>query len=167
MKKQKILLITPNLNGIKGGVNRIQPPLGLMLIATSLEKAGHIVKIHDTALEGWNNYQKSQLKGMVEIGQSDEDIENVIREFNPDVLGISVLFSNLLSSAHKIAEVAKKVNNKIITMIGGNHISNAVKDYEYNLVAKIPQLSDTINELEDTNFDYAVIGENDHSFLKI
>ena len=32
-KKAKVLLVTPNLKGIADGVNRIQPSLGLMLIA--------------------------------------------------------------------------------------------------------------------------------------
>lgn len=55
MKKAKVLLITPNLKGMDDGVNRIQPSLGVMLIAGMLEQHGHIVKIHDTALEGWDN----------------------------------------------------------------------------------------------------------------
>ena len=55
MRKGKILLITPNLKGISDGVNRIQPSLGLMLIAPILEKEGHIVKIYDSALDGWEN----------------------------------------------------------------------------------------------------------------
>ena len=55
MKKAKVLLITPNLKGIADGVNRIQPSLGLMLIAPVLEKNGHQVKIYDAALDGWDN----------------------------------------------------------------------------------------------------------------
>ena len=55
MKKGKVLLITPNLKGISDGVNRIQPSLGLMLIAPILEQHGHQVKIYDTALSGWDN----------------------------------------------------------------------------------------------------------------
>ena len=55
MKKSKILLVTPNLKGIKDGLNRIQPPLGLMIFAQTLLDDGHEVKIHDFALEGWNN----------------------------------------------------------------------------------------------------------------
>ena len=94
MKKARILLITPNLKGIKDGLNRIQPSLGLMTIAQSLINNNHIVKIHDTALEGWEN--KVDLgNNKVLIGQTDEEIENVIREFNPDIVGISILFSNL------------------------------------------------------------------------
>ena len=54
MKKGRILLITPNLKGVKDGMNRIQPSLGLMTIAQNLLDNNHIVKIHDSALEGWN-----------------------------------------------------------------------------------------------------------------
>ena len=50
MKKAKVLLVTPNLKGIADGVNRIQPSLGLLLIAPMLEKNGHKVKIYDSAL---------------------------------------------------------------------------------------------------------------------
>ena len=77
MKKAKILLITPNLIGIKDGLNRIQPSLGLMTIAQSLLNNNHIVKIHDTALEDWHN--KVDLDdNKIMIGQTDEKIEKVI-----------------------------------------------------------------------------------------
>ncbi len=55
MKKGRVLLISPNMRGLDDGVNRIQPSLGLMLIASMLINAGHKVKIHDAALEGWDN----------------------------------------------------------------------------------------------------------------
>ena len=167
MKKERVLLITPNLNGIKDGLNRIQPPLGLMLIASLVEKDGHIVKIHDTALEGWNTRREISSRGLIEIGQTDDEIANLIKDFNPTVVGISVLFSNLINSTHKIAKIVKKTNKDIITIIGGNHISNAVKDYQYNIVAKIPELQDTISDLENDYIDFAVIGESDHGFAKI
>ena len=157
MKKERVLLITPNLNGIKDGSNRIQPILGLMLIASLVEKDGHIVKIHDTALEGWNTRREISSRGLIEIGQTDDEIANLIKDFNPTVVGISVLFSNLINSTHKIAKIVKKTNKDIITIIGGNHISNAVKDYQYNIVAKIPELQDTISDLENDYIDFAVI----------
>ncbi len=167
MKKERVLLITPNLNGIKDGLNRIQPPLGLMLIANLVEKDGHIVKIYDTALEGWNTRREISSRGLIEIGQTDDEITNLIKDFNPTVVGISVLFSNLINSTHKIAKIVKKANKDIITIIGGNHISNAVKDYQYNIVAKIPELQDTIPDLENDYIDFAIIGESDHGFAKI
>ena len=54
-KKARVLLLTPNLKGIGDGVNRIQPSLGLLLIAPILEKNGHKVKIYDAAIDGWDN----------------------------------------------------------------------------------------------------------------
>lgn len=167
MKKQRVLLITPNLNGVKDGLNRIQPPLGLMLIASLVEKDGHIVKIQDTALEGWDKRREISSRGLIEIGQTDDEIMNLIKDFKPTIVGISVLFSNLINSTHKIAKIVKKVNKDIITIIGGNHISNAVKDYQFNIDAKIPQLQDTISDLENDYIDFAVIGESDHGFAKI
>ena len=108
MKKLKVLLVTPNLKGIKDGLNRIQPPLGLMLIAQTLMNEGHEVKIHDFALEGWENRSDLDLKNnLVLIGQSDKEVADVISNFAPDVLGISVLFQNLIEHAQHVAKIAK------------------------------------------------------------
>ena len=54
MKKARVLLVSPNLKGIVDGITRIQPTMGLLLIAPILQKAGHTVKIYDSALDGWN-----------------------------------------------------------------------------------------------------------------
>ena len=97
MKKGKVLLITPNLKGSETGLNRIQPSLGLMLIAPILEQNGFEVKIYDSALDGWNNRKIVDKKNqIVLIGQTDENISKVISDFSPDIVAISVLFSNLL-----------------------------------------------------------------------
>ena len=165
MKKAKILLITPNLIGIKDGLNRIQPSLGLMTIAQSLLNNNHIVKIHDTALEGWHN--KVDLDdNKIMIGQTDEKIEEVIREFNPDLIGISILFSNLNQSGHNIAKIAKKINKSIIVMIGGNHISNSLIDYQNNITHPGDK-EPIIKDLEDPNIDFAMIGESDFTIIEL
>ena len=165
MKKAKILLITPNLIGIKNGLNRIQPSLGLMTIAQSLLNNNHIVKIHDTALEGWHN--KVDLDdNKIMIGQTDEKIEKVIREFNPDLIGISILFSNLNQSGHNIAKIAKKINKSIIVMIGGNHISNSLIDYQNNITHPGDK-EPIIKDLEDPNIDFAMIGESDFTIIEL
>ena len=79
MKKGRVLLITPNHKGIGDGVNRIQPSLGLMLIAQVLKDDGHNVKIHDPALEGWENRKiLDPVNNVVSIGQSHEEISKVI-----------------------------------------------------------------------------------------
>ena len=83
MKKAKVLLISPNIKGMDDGVNRIQPSLGLMLIAQMLLNAGHNVKIHDSALEGWDNRKLiDPKKKKLIIGQSDAEILKIISDFS-------------------------------------------------------------------------------------
>ena len=168
MKKGKVLLITPNLKGIGDGVNRIQPSLGLMLMAQNLIDDGHNVKIHDAALEGWDNRKIiDPINNVVSIGQTDENISKVISEFSPDIIAISVLFSNLLDSAHNIAKIAKKINKNIKTILGGNHISNSLIDYKFALVDNDSNLPNHIVDLEDENFDMAMIGEGELSIVQL
>ena len=54
MKRSKVLLCAPNLLVNEGELNRIEPPLGLLLFAPLLIKDGHEVLIKDFALEGWD-----------------------------------------------------------------------------------------------------------------
>lgn len=164
MKKAKVLLVTPNLKGIKDGLNRIQPPLGLMLIAQTLIDDGHQVKIHDFALEGWDNRVDIDVKNkLVLIGQKDEEIAKVISDYNPDMLGISVLFQNLIESAQHIAKITKQFNKNIHVFIGGNCISNAVIDYKHAIADKNSNLPDFISYLDDPNFDCAIAGEGEQA----
>lgn len=166
-KKLRILLCTPNLKGIKDGLNRIQPSLGLMLIAQKLLNEGHIVKIHDFALEGWNNRVDLDKKNkLILIGQSDNEIANVVKEFNPDMVGISVLFSNLMDSAQNIAKIIKKINKSILVFVGGNCISNAITDYKFGQADKDSNIPDYIPYLENSYFDCAIVGEGEDAVVK-
>ena len=168
MKKGKVLLITPNLKGIEDGVNRIQPSLGFLLIAPILEKNGFDVKIYDSALAGWGNRKTLDEKNkIILIGQSDEKIAKEISDYSPDIVAISVLFSNLLESAHNIAKIVKRVNKDIVTVLGGNHISSAVSDYQYSVLNKNSGLPNEIQDLENEHFDLAMIGEGEFSVLEL
>mgnify|MGYP001275172844 CR=1 FL=1 len=73
---------------------------------------------------------------MVMIGQPDDVLASVISDFAPDIVAISVLFSNLMESAHNIAQITKTVNPSVTVILGGNHISSAVTDYLYALFSK-------------------------------
>ena len=173
MKKARVLLLTPSLKGISDGVNRIAPSLGLMLMAPQLIKSGHIVKIHDVALEGWNNKKKIQsinkdpINKVVLIGQSEEEIANVIANFSPDIICISVLYSNLIESAHTIAKIAKRTNKNINVILGGNHISNVLIDYKFAITDINSNLPKNIKDLDDENIDLALVGEGEFSVVQL
>jgi radical SAM superfamily enzyme YgiQ (UPF0313 family) len=147
----RILLISPNIKGMKDGVNRIQPPLGLSYISSYL-KSNHDVFIRDTAIEGWE-YQREINEKMILIGESSSDISSYIQKINPDLVGISVLFSNLLDSANEIANLSKTINPNIIVAMGGNHITNIIRDIQYGIPVEM-----------NPNVDYYFQGESELSF---
>ncbi len=159
--KKRILLISPNLKGIKGGINRIQPGLGIGYIAASLEKAGYEVYVYDSALEGFNNKKVLEDGKTILVGASDSQLKSYIKNLNPSVVGISVLFSNLAEHAHTIAKIVKEINPKTTVFMGGNHISNAVSDYKYALANPESKIAKKIIDLDDPHIDYAMIGEGE------
>jgi len=162
----KVLLVTPNIRGIKNGINRLQPSLGVGYLAAVLRQAGHKVYIRDTALEGYSNRQDIDER-MVLIGETDEDIASYIAEINPDVLGISVLFSNMIEHAYRIAGIAKGVNSEIKVVLGGNHISAIARDYEFYSENLNKYISPDFFGMQDGKVDFCIKGEGEYSFPEL
>ena len=150
MKKPKkvarILIMAPNMVGLKDGINRIQPGHGMALIAGNLRDLGHEVFIRDTALEGYNNIIPVGNNDLVFIGEEEKITKKFIDDLRPDWVLVSILYSNLASHGKTIARIAKEVSPKIVTVLGGNHVN-----YNYNEV------------LSDPYVDFVVIGECDFS----
>lgn len=142
---KKILLIQPPYNILKFEPKGAQPPLGLAYIAAVLENK-YAVKIIDCVIEGYDT-EKWIDNNFILYGLPEEEIENRIREFQPDIVGVSCLFSTQSENAHMVCRLAKQVSPKIITVMGGAHPSS------------LPEVV-----LTDTNVDYAVIGEAEESF---
>ena len=106
----KIVLINPDFDEVGDNksfeklVNLI-PPLGLMYIASVLEKEGFEVKIIDSYLE-----------------KSKSKLYNRIKRENPDVVGISTTTPNF-NNVIKIAEMIHKNFPEIFVAIGGYHVT--------------------------------------------
>lgn len=164
--KKKVIFFSPNMKGIKDGINRIQPSLGVGYLAAATEKAGYEVFVRDTALEGYENQAVLDDGKTVLIGESNVQIEKYIQNIQPDVIGISVLFSNLAPHAHAIAKIAKKINPGIAVLLGGNHISNQISDYEYAVKTPGSNLPENIAEMQDTNIDYVMRGEGEIAMVQ-
>lgn len=84
----------------------LYPPLGLLYLASNLDRNKHQVKIIDS------NVLKLSVNGCIDY----------IKEFKPDILGITVL-TELVYFAKRIAEATKAlfVNTRIV--FGGPHIN--------------------------------------------
>lgn len=119
----RVLLIVPPVTrptNFDASVVRITPsiPLGLAMIAAVLEKEGHEVKILDALIDGsLKGY--SIKKDFIRYGLSDLEIAKHIREYEPDFVGVSCMFSAMEADAINVCKIAKRVNYDIKTIIGG------------------------------------------------
>ncbi len=109
----KVLLINPpkhqELHGSTPAVlesNRgSNPPLGILFIAAVLEKAGHDVKVIDTQVEEY----------------SYEEIEQIIKDADYDLLGLTVMTFTLIDSLD-VSRIAKKHHPEKPIVWGGPHV---------------------------------------------
>lgn len=150
----RVLLISPNIKGFKNGINRIQPPLGLAYLAAYIEDVCDVF-VYDTAVEGYHIETRLDDK-MVNIGENDAAIIKYITDTNPDIIGISVLFANLMDSVHSIAKISKDINPNIKVAVGGNHITNTITDYKHGI--------NNFAAIDDKNIDYYFTGESEVTF---
>ena len=112
----KIMLISPPYPKDKifrksmKNLGAVLPPLGVAYIASMLEKDGHEVKIIDGP--AWAT--------VLEYGF--EELEKDIKNFNPDVVGVSASTSQV-DHAKKAISIAKSVNKDCVVILGGTLIS--------------------------------------------
>jgi len=144
--KKALLILPPVFTSTKVlDVNPL-PPLGLAYIGAILEERGIEVKIFDALVEGWD---QRVLVGehTFRIGSSFDEIGSLIRDFQPDLVGVNNLFTTQRKNAHEVYRIAKSIAPKVITVAGGAHPT------------VMPELV-----LEDKNVDFVVLGEGENTF---
>lgn len=145
----KILLIHPAANIIENRRERkyAAHPLGLAYIAAIAEQDGHEVCIFDALIRDGYNNEEVVRPGFIRYGVSKETIEKKIRDFGPDVVGVSTLHSNRKYEIMEVTEAAKKVSKDIITIQGAGYPSSQPEE-----------------ALSDPYCDYIVMGEGEYTF---
>ena len=118
---KKILLIFPPVVFSRESPKQIMPPLGLGYLAAVL-KNDYEVRVLDAALEGYGR-ECATREGFLAYGLSSAQIEDRIRAFAPDAVGVSCLYSSQFPQTAAVTEAAKRVDSRIITVIGGTHPS--------------------------------------------
>lgn len=110
-------------------------PFGLLFIASSIKD---LCDVEIIDLRTGKREQKTPFKGLEQIytkryspfglfsryhrfGYGAEKIREIIIARKPDLVGISNLFSTYYEEALEVAKIVKKVDEKIITVFGGNH----------------------------------------------
>lgn len=129
VNKARILLLSPTAKKFISDVKEFAPPIGLTWIAASLRKRGHKVKIIDCVAEALHN-EKIEKRGkevLIRYGLSDSEIERRIKRFNPDVVGISNIFTAQAGEALRLCKLVKEIISGIPVVIGGPHSSMTYK----------------------------------------
>ncbi len=103
MKLKKIILVEPP-TGEKKITSFRYPPMGLLAMATYLDREGYEVELIDATIDNLS------LDALVDI----------IKNKKPEVVGISAMSVNI-SQTFKLAEALKKINPEIKIIVGGVH----------------------------------------------
>ena len=134
----KVLFIVPPSNieehyGSFVEAGAVYPSLGIAYLGAGALKEGHEVKVIDSEV----------------LNLTFKDLEEEIRKFNPDVIGMQTFCANI-NRCYKVAEIAKRINSEIKIVLGGVQVT------------QLPYES-----IKNENVDFIIYGEADISFLNL
>ncbi len=145
----KVLLFYPPITMPKGDISDPSKStlIGLGYIASMLIKYGYETII----IDGYGDIKKSYIDdNWTRVGLTDTEVKEKISKFQPDVVGISCMFTPYYRDALNIARITKLCNPKILIVIGGSHVSS---------------FPETL--MKDQNVDCAVVGEGEYTLIEI
>lgn len=137
-------------------------PLGLAYIAAVLEKENYYVRILDALALGVNRIEKGH--GWLRCGLGDDEIKGYVKNFDPDVVGISSMFTAYAQDVHNCARIVKEFNPDIPVVVGGAHASvnpEMILDRNIDIVVKGEgeiTLLELVNNLENEKTIFKIPG---------
>ena len=146
-----ILLIFPpsTIYGADLTTPAVVPPLGLCYLGGYLEKHGYKnVTILDARSLSKGRVVREGNRAL--YGLKDDEIVEYIKKINPDVIGISCMYTAYSGDTHRLASTIKNMDKNIPVVVGGAHAST------------FPDLV-----LKDTNIDVVSHYEGEVTFLEV
>ena len=146
----KVLLINPPQTFYLGS----EPPagnlpIGLMYLAAVLQRADVEVEVLDAFMGEGSVFQEAG--ETITVGLPQELIKQEIEKRKPDVVGIAGPFTCQIGNALKMSNLVKEVNPKILTVVGGPHVTLVPEEF--------------LKEAKDV--DVAVVGEGEYAMLEV
>lgn len=127
----RVLLVIPNSKWFKKETNWHLHPYALALIAAMIDQSVYQVRILDTNIDD----------------VSPEAFKDMIRDWRPDIVGLSVLANEFGVTGHVGVRCVKEVSPDIVTVLGGVYPTTRAPD-----------------AIKDENLDFVVIGEGEFVF---
>jgi anaerobic magnesium-protoporphyrin IX monomethyl ester cyclase len=122
--KPKIVLLRPPSYEIEGSRGHsMDIPLGLLSIAAVLEARHYEVAVYDGRVEGADPAARRAHRAGHIRGAGWQEISAFLRRSSPDIVGISCPFTTQSEVALQLAEVVKRTDERILTVMGGPHAS--------------------------------------------
>jgi magnesium-protoporphyrin IX monomethyl ester (oxidative) cyclase len=103
----------------------------------------------DVPTEGWKNLEQIDAT-KYGVGLTNKEIGNRIKQWSPDIVGINIPFSGWSKGAFDVADVVKKIDREIITVLDGLHPS-----------------ARPVECLTDPNVNFIVRGEGEHTISEL
>lgn len=149
--KDLILLLQPPVTIKQDDIATfgIFPPIGLLYIASALEKEGYDVEIVDMLAEAVDN-KKLLPGGKIRVGMSKDQIISLLSPKKPSVIGISNNFTTFSHDAIILAKTVRETLPDALIVMGGAHAS-----MEYESILRTGYV------------DCVVIGEGEETFVEL
>ena len=122
--------------------------LGLAYLAGGLRHNRIQVRILDCLVEDPQHIRSAETQ-WCEVGLSDQDILQRIREFEPGLIGLSIPFSYQHEMAMKLARTIKSAFPEVLLAAGGNHVT------------AVPE------KMDRSSIDYLILGEGEQALLQL
>ncbi|MBI1916533.1 MAG: B12-binding domain-containing radical SAM protein [Planctomycetes bacterium] len=151
---RKVLLVSPpgkchlREDGSLGERKHCTPHLGLAYLAANLLKHDYEAEILDILAEGY--HEERFVEPFILYGLNPQETLERTRRAAPDMIGISVLFSNRAKESYELARMFKRELPDVPIVMGGQHPSGMPMDV-----------------MAHREVDYVLIGECDDSFVDL
>lgn len=149
VKLNKIMLIFPPSSSLTSWEPMVTPPMGMAYLGAAVRKAGYEVKLLDTVCE--DAYCETRLNDHIcRYGLPYHHIVEKVKAFDPQVVGLSCIFSNQWPALRDIAMRLRAQLPGLIIVAGGAHPTF------------LP-----VRSMEDAPLDYIIKGEGEQSFVDL
>jgi anaerobic magnesium-protoporphyrin IX monomethyl ester cyclase len=115
----KVMLIFPPVTILRTYDKMCCLPMGIAYLGAVLRDR-YDIRLVDAVAEG-HHHERNITDLIFQYGLDTDMIMERIREFNPDVVGISCIFSNQFPVVAELAKKVKTWNSEVVTVTGGTH----------------------------------------------